>query len=220
MLKVFTPNDIISFGKYEGKRIQEIAEADPSYIKAMLERVYNFFITPEDMVNLSLWNSDFHLCDNELGIYLQKNKRFEQEFIMSLKHLPPEEWGTLKSTRKNARRFKEIRCSVFNYTYAKAFTLLYEASDFSSIYCCELAVNGYGEPIIKVFADITTSLEKREDSSAARMATQGLLGKTFPTLIRLEASMDHYSFGAVAYRLVEAGLLKLGMSKSLERNKK
>ena len=216
MLKVFTPNDIISFGKYEGKRLQEIAEADPSYLKGMLERVYNFFITPEDMVNLSLWNSDFHLCDNELDIYMQKNKRFEQEFIMSLKHLPSEEWGTLKSTRKNARRFKEIRWSVFNYRYAKAFTLLYEATDLSSIYCCELAVNGHGEPVIKVFADLTTSLEKRENSSAARMAIQGLLGKTFPTLIRLEASMDHYSFGPIANRLVEAGLLRVGGSKRVE----
>jgi hypothetical protein len=52
------------------------------------------------------------------------------------------------------------------------------------------------------------------------MAIQGLLGKTFPTLIRLEANMDHYSFGPVAHRLVEAGLLRLGGSKSIESKTK
>jgi hypothetical protein len=46
-------------------------------------------------------------------------------------------------------------------------------------------------------------------SEAALIAREGMLSSQFPTLVKLELNMDMPGFGALAFRLVELGLLQL-----------
>ena len=92
-------------------------------------------------------------------------------------------------------------------------TMMFECvSDYSWQYC-QLGVDITGCPMIRVYADLSDSLRAKEQREAALIAREGMLSPQFPTLVKLEVHMDMPGFGALAFRLVELGLLQLPKSK-------
>ena len=209
LLKVYAPEDIIHFGKHKGKRLQEIVDIDPGYVHVMIETIPGFFIKPEDIANLVLSNTVFKMSDQVQNVYLQKNFMFERQFVANQPALPEEDWKHLKTTRRNAQLQRFIKNELLSFEHSDVFTLLNEASLQQSWRFCQLAVDSFGCPMIRVYADLGPSLIKRTKSSAAFIANEGLFGFDFPKKIKVEVNMDSSGFGAVAHRLVKHGLLRL-----------
>jgi hypothetical protein len=208
-LQVYSPNDIIHFGKHKGKRLKEIVDIDPYYVHLMIETIPGFFIKPEDVTNLVLSNTVFRMSEPVEHIYLEKNSAFEKQFVLKQPSLPEVEWKGLKTTRRNAQLLRFIKDELLSFEYSDVFALLSEAIFRESWRYCQLAVDSFGCPMVRVYADLSPSLLKRTDSSAAFIANEGLFGVKFPKRIKVDANMDTPGFGAVVYRLVEHGLLKI-----------
>ena len=213
MIKKYGPNDTLNFGKHKGKRIHEIASEDPTYITWMLDSIPAFYITPEDMLNLMLHNQDLKLIGEQQPNYMRKQHMFEIQFIMSRPRIDVALWSSLKTTRKNAGRLKGIKDLLPAYQPCNITTMMFECVADNSWQYCQLGVDITGCPMIRVYANLSDSLRAKEQSEAALIAREGMLSPQFPTLVKLEVNMDMPGFGALAFRLVELGLLQLPKSK-------
>jgi hypothetical protein len=209
MIKKYGPNDTLHFGKHMGKRIHEIASEDPTYITWMLDSIPAFYITPEDMLNLMLHNQDLKLIGEQQPNYMRKQHMFEIQFIMSRPRVDVAQWSSLKMTRKNARRLKGIKDLLSAYQPCNITTMMFECVTDKSWQYCQLCVDITGCPMIRVYADLSDSLRAKEQSEAALIAREGMLSPQFPTLVKLEVNMDMPGFGALAFQLVELGMLQL-----------
>jgi hypothetical protein len=206
MIKKYGPNDVVTFGKHRGKHIHEIASEDPTYITWMLDSIPAFYITPEDMFSLMLQNQELKLVGDQLPNYKRKHEMFEIQFIKNRPHLDALLWSKLKTTRKNNSGYKRLKSLQASYQPCDINILLSRLVDDECWQYCQLAVDTNGCPMIRVFVDLSKRGHEKEQSEAARMVSEGLL--QLPPLARLEMNMDMPGFGALAYRLVELGLLK------------
>jgi hypothetical protein len=221
MIRKYSSVDFLVFGKHKGKTVREIVEADPTYLNWLLDSIPEFYIAPEDMLELIKLNQAFTLADRQRESYLKKKAQFELENIMQEKSIDQEFWGLMKTTRKNSLALKVLQPILDTYRLAEFGTLFVEARHRNAWQGCELAVDSTGCPMIRVYAEQSRIFPNKSQELVESLRHTGLFtGPSSPNFM-VEVNMDSPVFGVLAYRLVNLGLLKANkMNKSTVPNNK
>lgn len=212
-LILFDINDIITFGKHQGKTVKQIAIEDPAYINWMMRNLPTFFIKPVDMLNLMLVNNELELSEEQLRHYYSKKALCDFEHFLNMPRMDEKLWNDIQVTLKNKKVEAKHLEYIFEFVPMHVKLAVPEAYSETSWKFCQLGVADDACPLIRVFCDVTDQINSKSSSEAAQVIRMGLLGDRWHSHFYFEVSMESPLFAAVAQRLLKLKLIRLKKKK-------
>ena len=209
-LKIYKPTDIIDFGKFKGKVIEEIIHEDSSYFIWLLTQTKDFFIQKEDLIRL--FEVYPQLIFDKAGELAYELKRLSLASDDEKKEfsLEAESWAKLRSTpinKKAQREYQPFTSIVANVLYNDPLRLSLDVNNWCYAF---LGVNEDAVPEIIVFCKSERILTCFSGNLFSLMGYE-LIDEPVQ-YYKFRVNMDDDDFGQVAQTLLQLGFIEINGS--------
>ena len=209
-MKIYKPTDVIDFGKFKGKVIEQIIQEDADYFIWLLTQTTNFFIQKEDMNRLFEVYPELKWDRvDELAYELKRLSLASEDEKMDF-FLKEESWAKLKSTQKNKlaqNDYKPFNSIIADVRYNDPLRLSIDVNNWCF---AMLGVNNEAVPEIIVYCKSERVLTCFSGNLFAMMGYERIEEPV--QYYKVRVNMDDDYFGQVAQILLQLGFIEINGS--------
>jgi hypothetical protein len=206
-LKIYKPTDIIDFGKFKGKVIEQIIQEDSDYFIWLLTHTKDFFIHQEDMIGLFMVYPQLNLDKAGKLAYELKRLSLATDDEKKDFSLEADRWAKLRSTPINTkaqREYQPFTSIVANVRYNDPLRL---SLDINNWRYAQLGVNEDAVPEIIVFCKSERHLTCFSGSLLTLLGYERIEEPV--QYYKFHVNMDNDDFGQVAQTLLQIGFVEI-----------
>ena len=208
-MKIYKPTDIIDFGKFKGKVIEQIIQEDADYFLWLLTRTENFFIQKEDLTKIFEVYPQLSFDKASELAYELKRLSLASEDDKKCFSLDYVNWAKLKVTNSNKvaqSQYRPYSSIVANIHYNDPLRLSLDVNNWCF---AELGVSEDAVPEIIVYSKSERILTCFRGSLFATMGYEQIDEPV--QYYRFRVNMDNDGFGQVAQTLIQLGFLEINV---------
>jgi hypothetical protein len=206
-LKIYKPTDIIDFGKFKGKVIEQIIHEDSGYFIWLLTQAKDFFIQKEDLIRLFEVYPQLNLDKAGELAYELKRLSLASDDEKKDFSLEADSWAKLRSTPINTkaqREYQPFTLIVANVCYNDPLRLSLDVNNWRY---AQLGVNEDAVPEIIVFCKSERILTCFSGNLFSLMGYE-LIDEPVQ-YYKFRVNMDDDDFGQVAQTLLQLGFVEI-----------